>query len=128
MQLEELVLEWLRKAEQDISAARFLVDMRPRPLEVIGFHAQQAAEKSLKALLVRAGISPPRTHDLVSLHRMCADQTQIELDRAEVCARLSPYAVEHRYPVESDLDQEEVLRDLEDAEELHRLIRKELQM
>ncbi len=128
MQLEELILEWLQKAKQDISAARFLVDMRPRPLEVIGFHAQQAAEKSLKALLVRAGITPPRTHDLVSLHKKCADHAGIDLGRADICARLSPYAVEHRYPVESKLSEQEVLRDLYDSDELHRLIRNELQM
>jgi len=30
MQLEELILEWMQKAEQDIKAARFLLDMRPR--------------------------------------------------------------------------------------------------
>lgn len=28
------------------------------------FHAEQAAEKALKALLVVAGIDPPRAHDL----------------------------------------------------------------
>ncbi|WP_083943777.1 HEPN domain-containing protein [Alkalispirochaeta americana] len=37
--------------------------MLPQPIEVIGFHAQQAAEKSLKAILVRAGITPPHTHN-----------------------------------------------------------------
>ena len=54
MQLEELILEWMQKAEQDVKAARFLLDMCPQPIEVIGFHAQQAAEKSLKAVLVHA--------------------------------------------------------------------------
>lgn len=122
MQLEELVLEWMQKAEQDVKAARFLLDMRPQPIEVIGFHAQQAAEKSLKAILVRAGITPPRTHDLVALHNMCAQQAQIDLDRIDVCARLTPYAVDHRYPAESTFSESEILTDLEDAEELYRLI------
>ena len=126
MQLEDLIFEWLHKAKQDITSARFLVDMHPRPLEVIGFHAQQAAEKSLKALLVRAGVTPPRTHDLVSLHQMCAEHAEINLGRAYICARLTPYAVEHRYPVETTLSEDEVLEDLGYAEELHQLIREKL--
>jgi len=127
MQLEELIREWMQKAEQDVTSARFLLNMRPQPLEVIGFHAQQAVEKSLKAVLVHAGITPPRTHDLVSLHNMCAQQAQIHLDRIDVCARLTPYAVDHRYPVESTLSVSEILTDLENAEELYRLIRDRLE-
>ena len=127
MQLEELIREWIQKAEQDVTSARFLLNMRPRPLEVIGFHAQQAVEKSLKAVLVHAGITPPRTHDLVSLHNMCTQQAQVYFDRLDICARLTPYAIDHRYPVESTLSEGEILTDLEDAEELYRLIRNRLQ-
>ena len=101
----------------------FSLGYAPRPLEVIGFHAQQAVEKSLKAILVRAGITPPRTHDLVALHSMCEQQAGTDLDRMDVCARLTPYAVDHRYPAESTLSESELLADLESAEELYRLIR-----
>lgn len=57
---------------------------------------------------------------------MCAQQAEIDLDRIDVCARLTPYAVDHRYPAESTLSESEILADLESAEELCRLIRDRL--
>ncbi len=39
----------------------------PPLLSVSAFHCQQAAEKLLKAALVRAGVRPRKTHDLTSL-------------------------------------------------------------
>jgi HEPN domain-containing protein len=32
--------------------------------EIASFHAQQAAEKALKALLIRRGVAIPKTQDL----------------------------------------------------------------
>ncbi|AFG36864.1 HEPN domain-containing protein [Spirochaeta africana] len=60
MQLKNLVGEWQEKSRNDILSARFLVNMRPMPVEVIGFHAQQAVEKLFKAVLVLHSISPQR--------------------------------------------------------------------
>jgi HEPN domain-containing protein len=51
MRLEELAHEWLSKASEDIRSARFLTGLKPEPLEIIGFHSQQALEKSFKAIL-----------------------------------------------------------------------------
>jgi HEPN domain-containing protein len=34
---------------------------------IIGFHAQQACEKCLKAVLASVGVEFPRTHDLLRL-------------------------------------------------------------
>ncbi|MBE3577175.1 MAG: HEPN domain-containing protein [Limnochordales bacterium] len=62
--------EWIRYAQSDLRAAeRLLAD----DLVLAGiscFHAQQAAEKALKAVLVLYGIDFPRTHDLVLLSRL----------------------------------------------------------
>ena len=57
---------------------------------------------------------------------MCAQKAQIDLDRIDVCARLTPYAVDHRYPAESTFCKSEILTDLENAEELFQLIRDRL--
>jgi HEPN domain-containing protein len=62
------------------------------------FHAQQCAEKYLKALLVARGQRFPRTHDLAALHDLCLQsdlQVSIELEQIE---RLNAYAVQVRYP------------------------------
>jgi len=42
-------LAWLSKADQDLGAARMLLDGYP---DVSLFHCQQAVEKALKAFLV----------------------------------------------------------------------------
>ncbi|HCM24964.1 MAG TPA: hypothetical protein DIC34_00180 [Treponema sp.] len=48
-------------AQADLATARFLTDIRPEPIEIICFHCQQAAEKSIKAYLVHLDIRPPKT-------------------------------------------------------------------
>jgi HEPN domain-containing protein len=54
----------LRRAESDLRACRKLAADEAMGDDVVGFHAQQAVEKSLKAVLVLAGVPFPRTHDL----------------------------------------------------------------
>ncbi len=52
---------WLTKAVDDLEAARLVLDAADRiDPWVATFHAQQAAEKALKALLVRDQVSFPR--------------------------------------------------------------------
>ncbi len=60
--------EWVARAESDLRAAVYLLEPRiERPTEAICFHAQQCAEKYVKALLVFRGADFPRTHDLEKL-------------------------------------------------------------
>jgi HEPN domain-containing protein len=79
---------------------------RPRfPVDTVCFHAQQCAEKYLKALLLQAGSEPPRTHDLrLLLQRLPADMAV--LFRMEDMVELNRYSIEARYPGEW----EEILR------------------
>ncbi|MBI2976864.1 MAG: HEPN domain-containing protein, partial [Chloroflexi bacterium] len=57
----------LHKARQDYDAAQNFGNSRAIADEIIGFHAQQAIEKTLKAVLTRAGAEYEFTHDLVTL-------------------------------------------------------------
>lgn len=109
MQLRDVVHEWVLKAMRDAESAQFLLDMFPPPLEIIGFHAEQAVEKSLKAVIVSEGLDPPRTHDLVFLHQRCVDQVGLDFKQVELCARLTPYAVDQRYPTETAIDPTDLL-------------------
>jgi HEPN domain-containing protein len=61
------------------------------------FHAQQAAEKSLKALLVATGVDFPHTHQLERLADLLPTDLGGLLDR-QALIRLSPWAVAGRYP------------------------------
>lgn len=71
MPLDDLLAEWLELGNQDLKSAEYLSDMRPMPLEVIGFLCQQAVEKHIKAYLIRNNVKPDKTHDLLYLLQMC---------------------------------------------------------
>ena len=59
--------EWLQHARSDLAYAR-KGDNQPDILpNQVAFHAQQAAEKALKAVLVLRSVPFPKTHDLQDL-------------------------------------------------------------
>lgn len=90
--------EWMRFARDDLEAARFLLGMSPRKLEVICFHCQQSAEKYLKALLALVDEPIPRTHVLLSLLDTVGAFFPTTVSLAPELSRLEPYAVGVRYP------------------------------
>ncbi len=61
---------WLAKAENDLLNIENNMRGNRVPWDTVCFHAQQAAEKLLKAFLVFHETVPPRTHDLVALLEM----------------------------------------------------------
>lgn len=56
-----LVAEWIAKADLDLKTA-IVLSTEPEFRDVVGFHAQQAVEKYLKALLTRHQVEFPKTH------------------------------------------------------------------
>ncbi|MEO8122356.1 MAG: HEPN domain-containing protein, partial [Rhodoferax sp.] len=64
---------------------------------MVGFHAQQAIEKSLKAVLGANLIEFRRTHDLVSLLDLLQDHKLPAPPEADWLDELNPHAVEARY-------------------------------
>ncbi len=62
------VHEWVQKAENDLLNADHTLLLGDNcPYDTVCFHAQQCAEKYLKALLAFRGIPFPKIHDLVEL-------------------------------------------------------------
>ena len=64
----ELVGGWIAKADSDLLAGQLL--SKSGPYDIVCFHAQQAIEKLLKALLAFYDQPLPRTHDLEELQRL----------------------------------------------------------
>jgi HEPN domain-containing protein len=92
----------LLKLARDDHAAFLALAALPhiRPAVAL-FHAQQAMEKSLKAVLLAKGLTSRKTHDLYELVDTLA-QTGIDLPfDTDALTRLSPYAVEFRYGEET---------------------------
>jgi HEPN domain-containing protein len=66
--MNPLTAEWVDKAEGDFATTQREVRARKAPnYDAACFHAQQCAEKYLKARLQEASIPIPNTHDLVAL-------------------------------------------------------------
>jgi HEPN domain-containing protein len=95
------VAEWIAKAEADWATAQREFRVRRRPnFDAVCFHAQQCVEKYLKARLILAGISFPKTHDLVALLALVQKAEPLWQPWKEPLARLTHYAVTVRYPGE----------------------------
>jgi HEPN domain-containing protein len=91
--------EWVAKAEGDFAAAEILMSSGRREVaDAIGFHAQQCAEKYLKAMLVHLGKVPPPLHDLKVLLSLAKSEVSRLAGLEEDCEQLTPFAVEFRYP------------------------------
>lgn len=89
---------WVRKAEHDLLNVRNNLAAAEVPWDTVCFHAQQAAEKMLKALLVFHGVQPWKTHDLMALLEEClARDPHVGEVRAN-CLVLNPYSIDVRYP------------------------------
>ena len=93
----ELVREWLRKAATDLGVARHLLEQSSF-YSAVGFHAQQAVEKYLKALLVHHQIEFPKTHNIDLLLDLAAPADQTLVDALRQASVLTQYGVEIRYP------------------------------
>jgi HEPN domain-containing protein len=89
--------EWMAKADNDLRSAEYLLKMEDCPTDTICFHAQQCAEKCLKALLVAQGTELQKTHDLAKLMILVPPRLRPSLDDKEQ-DRLTEYATVTRYP------------------------------
>jgi len=89
---------WLEKAEHDfLNIDNNLVAIQI-PWDTVCFHAQQAAEKVLKAFLIHHGQTLTRTHDLVALLAACVGISPSLAPLEQDCRKLSYFAVSSRYP------------------------------
>lgn len=89
---------WLRKAWSDGVAMD--ASLNAGALDAACFHAQQTAEKYLKAFLIYADVKFPFTHNLTKLVELCAGIDTSFRSLITLVAPLTPYAVELRYDEE----------------------------
>ena len=101
MEPDPLLLDvesYLENASKDLRTAERMSEEPGDFRDVVCFHAQQCAEKSLKAVLLAKGVETPRTHDLERLLEGLPDS----LSRSEIlnddCTLLTDFGVAPRYP------------------------------
>ena len=97
--MNELTTEWIAKAEGDYATAGRELGVQDYPnYDAVCFHAQQTAEKYLKAFLQENGVAFPKTHSLIELLELCLPlDNKLETLRPDLI-RLGRYAVQYRYP------------------------------
>ena len=111
---------WLVRAASDLRAAAHELKADPPLLDDIVFHAQQAAEKSLKGFLAWHDRPFRKTHDLVELGHACTDLDGTLEDLLRRAAPLTEYAWRFRYPGDPEEPPEDEARSaLEVAREVH---------
>ncbi len=107
----------LRLARDDEFAAQALLPVKGATDAIVGFHAQQAVEKSVKAVLASSNVEFPYTHDLNGLTELCErNGIDVPAELAEI-DQLTPYGVQLRYGANlpSELDRDQALRWAADA-------------
>ncbi len=123
----DFLQDWLRRAEGDLRAAEHLLGLAQQDYFTAAFHAQQAAEKFLKAFLVRHQIPFPKTHDIQELLELAAKaQASLSVQLASG-AMLTPFGIEFRYPGEQIADLETAHRALEEARRVRAAVLAQLQ-
>lgn len=93
----EEALRLLRLARRDRETFDLPLPLQKASLTALGFHAQQAAEKALKAVAVSLELEIRRTHDLAALGQAIQDNgtgLPLSVDQLRI---LNPFAVEYRY-------------------------------
>ena len=90
--------EWVEKADGDHQVAAAQWQVANPVYDAICFHAQQCAEKYLKAWLVEQGLSFPKIHDLEALAKFCLPSLSELAGVMDSLRWLTSFAVEIRYP------------------------------
>ena len=100
--MKPATVEWVEKAEEDFVVAQRELRARKNPVHnAVCFHAQQCAEKYLKARLCEARISFAKTHDLVALLNLALRVEPLWEGLRPGLAYLTDFAAAFRYPGES---------------------------
>lgn len=101
------------------SSRAFYNTYHPKPLEIICFHCQQAAEKAVKSIIVLKGSQGgiPKKHDLFLLLNHLKNMVSIEEKYYDYSDILTPYGVAMRYPNELFLEERHAEKAVQMAKE-----------
>ena len=122
----QVAKEWFEYSKRDLDSAKYLLQMKPMPLEIICYHCQQSAEKALKGYLANKKISFQKIHDLGILLNSCINISPDFNKIKNECSRLTDYGVQARYPFAMEIEEADVSLALSDANAIWLFIQNEL--
>jgi len=119
--------QWAAFADEDLRYAEHGLSLGPEtPYRLVAYHAQQCAEKYLKAYLVHKGIDFPYTHNIAALLELCEKSAPwaVSLRDAE---ELTQFAITAGYPGEDEIvEKSEAIRAIEQARQVKMVVRNAL--
>ncbi len=98
----DLARKWLELANEDMLVLT-LLHKQGVAFGAVCFHAQQSAEKTLKAYLIYLGVEFPYTHNLSKLIGLASRATPELSQLTETAQFLTPFAVKTRYAFEKPI-------------------------
>lgn len=114
-------MHWLEYAAADLGVAKHLLaTYHPKPLEIICYHCQQAAEKSIKAVYLALAIPGgiPRKHDLTFLLNQLCGRLDIAPTLRQHADALNSFGVLVRYPDEIYIEENNAVQSISYADEI----------
>lgn len=111
-------------AELDFDSAKFLLNMHPKPLEIICYHCQQSAEKFLKGFIAYNGGTISKTHDLLILNKECCKYYEEFKEIQNECIDLTDYGVQLRYPFHLEINEHDVEEGLKNVNTIKEFVLK----
>jgi len=120
--MKEEVKKWINKAKEDFDTAKYNLDGGKTNAGV--FFLQQAAEKSLKAFLIKRDNKFPKIHDLIKLGKLAG----VDKELLKGCEKLSFVYTETRYPDtgNEDYSNEEIEEYIKIAEDILKWVEEKL--
>jgi HEPN domain-containing protein len=124
--VKKKVKEWLRHADEDLRLARHAFKLKSAaPYKLIAYHAQQCAEKNIKAYLVFKKIDFPFSHNISALLELLPTSADWAAGIRSADG-LSIYAITTRYPGKDKVTRKEAVRAVALAELVQKTIVKAL--
>ena len=124
--IHKVVKQWLEHAEEDLKLAKHAFRLSSScPYKLVAFHAQQCAEKYLKAFLALKKVDFPFTHNISFLLEISSDHAAWvkDLREAEI---LTDYAVTARYPGAEKVTKKDAELAVKTAVKVRNVVRKAL--
>jgi HEPN domain-containing protein len=97
-----MVKAWFQKAATDLKVVKLVKDQASDVAEASVFHAQQAAEKSIKGFLAFHKVRFPKTHSIEELLKLVAQVDANLQERLKPALILTEYVTKYRYPSSSE--------------------------
>lgn len=120
---------WITKAENDLKSAKKLIEGTDPIYDTSIYHAQQCAEKALKAYLSYKDQPIQKTHDVQFLVELCIELDEIFESIMEDAILLNPYSTLFRYPdIILEPEKEDVIDAIEKAENILHFVKNLFEM